>query len=100
MEPSENLGTRMMLENDCIRVWEHRVPPGGTGPMHIHRRPYLSIVVQGSPGDTLGPDGEVLEHFELTSGSALWFGDEHLPETHALRNTGGDEILIVTTEFL
>jgi hypothetical protein len=100
MEPSENLGTRMMMENDRVRIWEHRVPSGGMGPMHIHRRPYLSIVVQGSTGDTLGPDGNVLEHLELTPGDALWFGDEDLPETHALRNTGGGEILIVTTELL
>ena len=68
MEPDENLGTRMMLENDRVRVWEHRVPSGGTGPMHLHRRPYLSVVVQGSTGETLGPDGDVLEHFELTPG--------------------------------
>jgi beta-alanine degradation protein BauB len=100
MEANENLGTRMMLENDRVRVWEHRVPSGGTGPMHLHRRPYLSVVVQGSTGDTLGPDGDVLEHFELAPGTALWFADEDLPETHALRNTGDDEILIVTTELL
>jgi hypothetical protein len=100
MGTSENLGTRILVENDRVRIWEHRVPPGDTGPMHLHRRPYFSVVVQGSNGDTLDPDGNVLEHFALTPGSVLWFGNEHLPETHALRNTGNDEILIVTTEFL
>jgi hypothetical protein len=100
MGTSENLGTRILMENDRVRIWEHRVSPGDTGPMHLHRRPYFSVVVQGSNGDTLDPDGNVLEHFALTPGSVLWFGSEHLPETHALRNTGSDEILIVTTEFL
>lgn len=100
MEPSENLGTRVILENDGVRIWEHRVSPGTTGPMHLHRRPYFSVVVRGSSGDTLGPDGNLLEHFSLTPGSVLWYGQDDLPETHALRNTGSDEILIVTTELL
>ena len=100
MEPNESLGTRMVLENDLVRIWEHRVAPGATGPLHLHRRPYFSVVIEGSKGDTLGPDGQVLDHFELTPGSVFWFGEEHLPETHALCNTSDDEIVIVTTEIL
>jgi hypothetical protein len=99
VEANENLGTRMMLEGDRIRIWEHRVPSGETGPMHLHRRAYFSVVVQGSSGDTLDPGGNVIEHFALTPGTVLYV-DEHLPETHALRNTGDGEILIVTTELL
>jgi beta-alanine degradation protein BauB len=100
MEPSEDLGTRMLVENDRVRIWEHRVSPGDTGPIHLHRRPYLSVVVEGSSGDTLDLDGNVLEHFALTPGGLFWYGEEHLPETHALRNSGAEEILIVTTELL
>jgi hypothetical protein len=100
MDLSENLGTRVILENDRVRIWEHRVAEGGTGPMHLHRRPYFSVVVHGSGGDTLGPDGNVLEHFDLTPGTVLWYGEGQLPEAHALRNTGSGEILIVTTELL
>jgi hypothetical protein len=100
MEASEDIGTRMMLENDRIRIWEHRVPSGETGPMHLHRRPYFSVIVTGSKGATLDPDGNVVQHLDLTPGTVLSYGDEHLPETHALRNTGEDAILIVTTELL
>jgi hypothetical protein len=100
VQASESLGTRMVTENDHVRIWEHRVAPGATGPLHLHRRPYLSVVVQGSNGDTLDPDGNVLEHFVLSPGTVIWYGDEDLPETHALRNTGDDEILIMTTELL
>jgi hypothetical protein len=100
MSVSENLGTKMLLENDRIRIWEHRVGPNETGPMHLHRRPYFSVFVQGSTGDTLDQDGNVLEHFTLSAGTVVWFGDDQMPETHALRNTGTDGILIVTTELL
>jgi hypothetical protein len=99
-DASENLGTSVILENDRVRIWEHRVPPGGTGPMHLHRRPYFSVFVHGTGGDTVDPGGNVIEHFELTPGTVVWRGVDDLPETHALRNTGEDEILIVTTELL
>lgn len=100
MEPSEDLGTRLILETDRARIWEHLVPSGGTGPTHLHRRPYVSVVVHGSSGDTLDPEGTVLEHFTLVPGTVFSYGESDLPETHSLRNTGDDEILIVTTELL
>ena len=97
---SEELGTRLILETDRVRVWEHRVPAGGTGPTHLHRRPYFSVVVRGTSGDTLDIQGAVLAHFTLEAGLIISYGEEYLPETHALHNTGDDEILIVTTELL
>jgi beta-alanine degradation protein BauB len=100
MEASEDIGTRLIVENDRVRVWEHRVPVGGTGPTHLHRRPYFSVVVQGSSGETVEAAGTTLEHFDLEPGSVLWYGKEALPQTHALRNTGSAEIVLVTTELL
>lgn len=100
MVADERLGTSILLENARVRVWEHRVAPGQTGHLHTHRRPYLSVVVRGSAGDTLDAAGEVIDHFVLAPGTPLWYCADDLPETHALRNTGEDEILIVTTELL
>jgi hypothetical protein len=100
MSVSEDLGTKLLHETDRMRIWEHRVAPGATGPTHLHRRVYFSVVVQGTSGDTLDPEGNVIDHFVLTPGTVLPYGEEDLPETHALRNTGPDEILIVTTELL
>jgi hypothetical protein len=97
---SEELGTRLIVETDRVRVWEHRVPAGATGPTHLHRRPYFSVVVRGTSGDTLDIQGAVIEHFTLTAGAVISYSEESLPEIHALRNTGDDEILIVTTELL
>src|SRR5206468_4779228 len=100
MDVSEDLGTKLLWETDRARIWEHRVPAGGTGPTHLHRRAYFSVVVRGTSGETLGPEGMVLERFTLSPGTVLSYGEESLPETHALRNTGPDEILIVTAELL
>ncbi len=100
MEADERLGTRLMLQNESIRVWEHEVPAGTTGHLHRHVRPYVSVAVRGQRGETLGGHGEVLEHFDLQPGTAFWYGAQHLPETHALRNSGGEGVLIVTIELL
>jgi beta-alanine degradation protein BauB len=97
---SENLGTSLIEESDRVRIWEHRDPAGETGPTHLHRRPYLSVVVHGSKGDTLDSAGSVLEQFTFGPGAVFWIGEGQLPQTHALHNTGDDEILIVTAELL
>ena len=100
MQIDERLGTRVILENDRVRVWEHRVGPQQTGHHHVHRRPYLSVVIRGAGGETVDARGEVLAQFDLGAGDAYWYGEQDLPETHALRNTGDGEIVIVTTELL
>jgi hypothetical protein len=91
MEADERLGTRVMLENESMRVWEHHIPAGTTGHLHLHLRPYISVVVRGQRGETLGGDGDVLEDFDLQPGNVFWFGTERLPEPHALRNTGAED---------
>jgi len=100
VEASEELGNKVILANDRVRIWEHRVGPGATGHLHLHRRPYFSVVVRGGTGETVGPDGTVLQSFDLAPGSVLWYGDDEVPETHAFRNTDQEEIVIVTTEIM
>jgi predicted metal-dependent enzyme (double-stranded beta helix superfamily) len=46
-EPSENVGTRLMFENERVRVWDLALAPGESMPTHIHRDDYLFIVVNG-----------------------------------------------------
>jgi len=100
VDADERLGTRIILENDLVRVWEHRIPAGQMGHLHLHRRPYLSIVISGGKGDTVGADDKRLDRFEVHPGDALWYGPEHLPEIHAFRNDGEEDIILVTTELL
>ena len=47
-EPSEQIGKRLMFENDRVRVWELNLAPGESFPAHIHRNDYLLIVESGS----------------------------------------------------
>ena len=46
-EPSENVGTRLMFENDRVRVWDFALAPGESMDRHIHRNDYFFLVTQG-----------------------------------------------------
>jgi catechol 2,3-dioxygenase-like lactoylglutathione lyase family enzyme len=46
-EPSENVGTRLMFENDRVRIWDFALAPGETLPRHVHRTDYLFVVTNG-----------------------------------------------------
>lgn len=46
-EPSEQVGERLMFENDRVRVWDLDLAPGESLPEHIHRLDYVIVVVSG-----------------------------------------------------
>lgn len=96
---TERLGEELLLENDRVRVWQDRVPPGGEQPQHTHRNPYLSVVVRGADGEIVA-DGEVLYEMHRAPGDTRWFGPDRVPVTHSLRNTGDEEIVVVVVELL
>jgi hypothetical protein len=43
-EPTEQVGTRIMFENDRVRVWDLALEPGESLEKHIHRLDYFFIV--------------------------------------------------------
>lgn len=43
----EQVGTRLMFENERIRVWDLALAPGETLEAHIHRLDFCFIVLQG-----------------------------------------------------
>jgi beta-alanine degradation protein BauB len=46
-EPSEQVGERLMFENDRVRVWDIDLAPGESLPEHIHRLDYVILVASG-----------------------------------------------------
>jgi beta-alanine degradation protein BauB len=100
-EVSERVGTSVLFENDRVRVWQDGAGPGETKPLHVHRRPYITVVIAGDEADNLGEDGTLQRRFEgLTPGQAHYVGSNDLPIVHALRNTGSTEIAILIIELL
>jgi mannose-6-phosphate isomerase-like protein (cupin superfamily) len=56
--PSDQVGTRLLFENERVRVWDFALAPGESLERHVHRTDYVYIVVSGGllrvsdPGDT------------------------------------------------
>jgi hypothetical protein len=100
-EISERLGTNVLFENEQVRVWEDRAGPGETKLLHVHHRPYITVIIAGERGETVGEDGNVLRPFEgLEPGQVYPTGPDELPATHAMRNTGRSELAVLIIELL
>ena len=44
-EPTERVGTRLLFENDRVRVWDLALAPGASLATHIHHVDYFFIVI-------------------------------------------------------
>ena len=47
MNISEDIGTRLLFENDRVRVWDLALAPGESTGMHRHENDYLYVVIGG-----------------------------------------------------
>lgn len=50
-EPLGNVATRLLFDNELVRVWEMRLAPGERSDRHRHDLPYLLCVLEGSRVD-------------------------------------------------
>ena len=46
-----NVATRILFENDAVRVWEMDLAPGERSDRHRHSLPYLLCILEGSRVD-------------------------------------------------
>jgi beta-alanine degradation protein BauB len=52
-----NIGTRLLFENDRVRVWDLRLEPGGSTGVHRHENDYLYVVIGDGALQTVYSDG-------------------------------------------
>jgi len=46
-----DVGHRIVLENDLVRIWEVTLAPGETHEFHIHYHPYIVISLGGGENE-------------------------------------------------
>ena len=93
----------VLLENDEVRVIQERVPVGGGIPLHTHNDPFLLVAISGDRGQILDSDGNVrydIDYGALSPGFMGYLGPESMPDSHALRNTGSEPIVVLQVELL
>jgi beta-alanine degradation protein BauB len=73
------VGTRLLLENDRVKVWELHLAPGEDSPIHRHELDHLLIQLSGDrvavipEADTDGPYKHYLEA-EVIPGMTVFVG--------------------------
>ena len=55
-----NVATRLLFENERVKVWEMRLEPGESSDLHRHTLDYLLYILEGTSIDADRPDGESL----------------------------------------
>jgi beta-alanine degradation protein BauB len=78
------VGTRVVFENDRVRVWEIELGPGESLPMHLHELDYVFVVVDDGVTTISWEDGRS-ETNQHKAGDIMW---REAPHAHALKNEG------------
>ena len=90
------VGTKLLYENDQVKVWEFALEPGEAIPMHTHTMDYLFHVYEGSTLEVSFPDNQPMASVELKAGDVRF-----IPKggRHTARNTGAKKYVEVLVEL-
>jgi quercetin dioxygenase-like cupin family protein len=96
-----DVGTRVVFENDRVRVWQVRLAPGEKGPVHRHDLDHLLVQVAGDriavepEPDTEGPYHDYLEA-DVVPGAVVHVARGGVESAH---NVGARPYLEIVVEF-
>jgi beta-alanine degradation protein BauB len=84
---SSDVGTRLLFENEHVRVWDLALQPGKAIPLHRHELDYLYVVIGGGKLQTEFADGTADPPREMADGDVRFRAVEG-EAVHAARNVG------------
>lgn len=84
------VGQKILLENEFVRVWEIRLEPGQTHDFHIHSHPYLVLSLGGGENEIETIFGKKIPTQEPL-GSFVFIND--MRAVHRLTNKSGTTYL-------
>jgi hypothetical protein len=99
-QPNYNVGTRLLLENARVKVWEIVLEPGQRAPFHWHTHAYFYVCAEPGRVRTRFPNGYYVEGDEEAGGAAFMEHSEDEPGIHDLENVGTTTIRYTTVELL
>ncbi|HVF86056.1 MAG TPA: cupin domain-containing protein [Pyrinomonadaceae bacterium] len=90
------VGTKLLYENDRVKVWEFALAPGEMIPMHTHTMDYLFHVYEGSTLEVTFADNSPTRSFDLKDGDVRFVGKG---SRHTARNVGTKPYVEVLVEM-
>jgi hypothetical protein len=94
------VGTRLLFENERIRVWDITLGPGERLPFHRHRTSYFYRCEAGGRVRVRTPEGDDAEYESVLDEVHFHeIGPDDLV-VHDLENVGGTTVRFTTVELL
>ena len=84
---SSEVGTRLLFENERVRVWDLRLEPGESTGLHRHESDYLYVVIENGQLQTVHPDG-FSDHPRRMCDGDVRFREVEDEAVHAAVNAG------------
>ncbi|MCA9068238.1 MAG: hypothetical protein KDA84_04910 [Planctomycetaceae bacterium] len=85
---SPHVGTKLLFENDRVRVWDLRLEPGESTGLHRHETDFLYVVIGDGELQTAFSDGTAGPPRPMQDGEVR-FREVDGESVHAAVNTGG-----------
>lgn len=82
-----DVGTRLLFENDRVRVWDLRLEPGESTGLHSHESDYLYVVIGDGQLQPVREDGTTDPPRDMSDGDVR-FREVDGHDIHAAVNTG------------
>ncbi|SNX66110.1 hypothetical protein SAMN06272735_7956 [Streptomyces sp. TLI_55] len=99
LEPWEELGAELLVDDEHVKCWVETVPPGEQRPAHTHRHPWVTVVLSGAHGESLDENGELIKAVALETGQVVHNRGEHLPMRHYVHNLSDRTLVMVAIEL-
>ena len=68
-----DVATRLLLENDRVKIWEMLLEPGESSDLHRHTMDYVLYILEGTTIDADRPDG-MSESYPVRPGQVVYVG--------------------------
>ena len=100
------VGTRLLFENEVVRVWEMKLAPGDASPVHRHRCDYVIAYASALSAAIALDDDRTTASLDRTTASydaghvAYFSVGTEGSQLQQLTNTGDDEHLHFVVELI
>jgi hypothetical protein len=100
-EPTTNVGTEVLFENDVVRVWRMALTPGASSEVHVHEHDHVFVYANPSRmrAREVGSDDVIRQPSDEGFVYYREVGDAGLPP-HQLTNAGDTESVHYIVELL
>ncbi len=73
----DQVGSRILFENERVRIWEFKLEPGETGNLHRHEHDYILVQIEGDrmavvPDASTSGEYDEYQEADVVPGQHFW----------------------------